>query len=129
MKTYKTEIRGGLLFVRAAFTGPEGTKVLKLLLDTGSTFTILPWEILESAGYDPGGIKQRQRIVTGSGYEFAPVVSVKEFHCLGKSIENYVVLAHDLPAGAFVDGLLGMNFLRKFCYKINPKEGSIELYD
>ncbi len=129
MRTYKTELIKDLLSVKAALKGPEGTRVLRLLVDTGAAFTILPWEVLESAGYDPGGTKKRQKIITGSGYEFAPEIKVREFHCLGKSIEDYAVLAHNLPPGAFVDGLLGMNFLRRFDFKINPKDGIVELYN
>jgi predicted aspartyl protease len=34
-------------------TGPGSTKVINLLVDTGSTYTILPVEVLESIGVSP----------------------------------------------------------------------------
>jgi len=60
------------LIARAAVTGPAGTKVINLLVDTGSTFTILPVEVLESIGLSPAESKEHERIATGSGYIIAP---------------------------------------------------------
>jgi predicted aspartyl protease len=69
-------MRTGSLFVaRAAVMGPTGTKVIKLLVDTGSTYTVLPVEVLESIGISPAESKTHERIATGSGYIIAPKVT------------------------------------------------------
>ena len=46
MKLYKVERYGALLVVRCCLEGVEGKAYPKLLVDTGSTFTIISYEIL-----------------------------------------------------------------------------------
>ena len=82
-------------------------------------------EILESIGCSPALPKRTQRIITGSGYEIVPVVLVNRFHCIGSLLENFEILAHTLPFGAYVDGLLGMDFLSKFEIEIKLYSGEI----
>ena len=111
MKIYKAEKRGCLLLVRAFVEGPSGKAYPKLLLDTGSAYTMISQEILESIGCSPAVPKRTQRIITGSGYEIVPVILVNIFHCMGNLLENFEILAHTLPLEAYVDGLLAMDFL------------------
>ena len=125
MKVYRVEKFGSLLVVRAYLEGIEGKTYPKLLVDTGSTYTIMSYEILESIGCSPAIPKRRQRIVTGSGYEIVPVVIVNKVCCLGKSVENKEILAHTLPFGTYVDGLLGMDFISAFKIEIRPYAGEI----
>lgn len=83
-----------------------------LLVDTGSSFTILPVEILQQLGYNLSQPSRRQSITTGQGSTPPlPVVTVSWFNCAGQLIENFEVVAFDIPAGLRVNGLLGMDFL------------------
>jgi len=50
MTRYALERVGSLLLTKAAASGPAGVKVIRLLIDTGSVYTILPGEVLESSG-------------------------------------------------------------------------------
>lgn len=125
MRIYKLEKHGSLLMVRICVVGPKNITYPKLLLDTGSAFTILSKEILYSIGCNPAYPKRTQRIITGSGYEIVPVVSVKKFNCFGKVLENFEILAHTLPFGVYVDGLLGMDFLGRFDIDIRTFKGEI----
>ncbi len=125
MKIYKLEKHGQLLMVRTRVVGLNNLTYPKLLLDTGSAYTILSKEILYSIGCDPAYSKRTQRIITGSGYEIVPVVSVKKFNCFGKDIDGFEILAHTLPFGVYVDGLLGMDFLGKFDITIRALKGEI----
>lgn len=111
--------------LKAFLEGPEGKAYPKLLLDTGSAYTIISQEILENIGCSPALAERRQRIITGSGYEIVPVVSLNRFHCIGKSLEDFKVLAHTLPFGTYVDGLLGMDFMNRF--EIEIKIGNSEI--
>lgn len=111
--------------VRAFAEGPVGKAYPRLLLDTGSAYTLISQEILESIGCSPAVPKRTQRIITGSGYEIVPVVLAKKFHCMGKFLENYEILAHTLPFGTYVDGLLGMDFLGRFEVEIKLYSGEI----
>lgn len=125
MKIYKLERHGHLLMLKAFIEGPEGKAYPRLLLDTGSTYTIISQEMLDNIGCSPTIAKKRQRIVTGSGYEIVPVVCLSRFHCLGKSVEDFEVLAHTLPFGTYVDGLLGMDFMNRFEVEIKIGPGEI----
>jgi len=125
MKIYKLEKHGNLFMIRAYVAGPAGNTFSRLLLDTGSAYTILAKEILYSIGYNLGAAERSQRIITGSGYEMAPVVSVSKFNCLGQDLKHFNILAHTLPAGVYVDGLLGMDFLSRFNIEIKISSGEI----
>jgi predicted aspartyl protease len=118
---------GSLFVARAAVTGPAGTKVIKLLVDTGSTYTVLPVEVLESIGVSPAESKLHERIATGSGYIIAPKVTVRSLTTLGKELRRIAVIAHTLPFGGPIDGLLGMDILCRLKAKITTVSGIIEV--
>jgi predicted aspartyl protease len=125
MRKYKAQKRGSLLLTRAFIEGPSGKAYPTLLIDTGSVYTLVAQEILESIGCSPAVPIRTQRIITGSGYEIVPVVSVDRFHCMGMQTEVVEIVAHTLPFGTFVDGLLGMDFLGKFDIEIKLHSGEI----
>lgn len=125
-ETYTLTRIGNLLVTRAAVSGPEGTKVINLLVDTGSTYTILPVEVLESVGLSPTQSKEHERIATGSGYIMAPKVTIQRLDTLGKQFRRVVTIAHTLPFGGTIDGLLGMDLLCRMKAKILAAKGTIE---
>jgi predicted aspartyl protease len=110
-RSYALTRIGNLLFTRAAVTGPTGTKAISLLVDTGSSYTILPVELLQSIGLSPSESPEHQRIITGNGYITAPKVKVLSLNTCGKAFSDAVVIAHTLPFGSVVDGLLAMDIL------------------
>ncbi|MBI3324575.1 MAG: retropepsin-like domain-containing protein, partial [Candidatus Omnitrophica bacterium] len=85
---------------------------LRMVLDTGASMTIIPWDAAEALGYDPARTKRRVRFMTGSGMEAAPVLTVKTMEASGVRINRVPVLCHDLPQRSLVDGLLGLSFLK-----------------
>ena len=113
MKRYRVDRIGNLLLTRAAVHGPGGTKVVRLLVDTGSSFTILPVEVLEAIGCDPAASREHARLITGNGIVIAPRVSVRWFNVFGQEIEGISVVAHTIPFSEFFDGLLGMDVLTR----------------
>jgi len=118
---------GSLLLTKAAVAGPSGVKVVRLLVDTGSVYTILPVEVLESVGCSPAVSTDHVRLITGSGYLIVPRVQTSWFQCLGQKVDQMAAIAHTLPFGSLVDGLLGMDFLRPLHARILIAEGVIEL--
>ena len=68
--------------------------------------------VLESVGRSPAASTERIRLITGSGYLIVPKVQVPWLQCLGQKIDYLGVVAHTLPIGSVVDGLLGMDVLR-----------------
>src|SRR5215475_10921820 len=68
MTRYPLQRVGRLLVTKAAVSGPAGVHVVRLLVDTGSVYTILPVKVLESIGCSPASSHEHVRILTGSGY-------------------------------------------------------------
>ena len=126
-RLYALTRTGNLLLARVAVTGPGGTRVIKLLVDTGSTYTTLPVEVLESIGLSPAESDEHERIATGSGYIIAPKVTVRSLSALGKEFRRIAVIAHTLPFGGPIDGLLGMDILCRLKAKIATAKWMIDV--
>ncbi|HBK98316.1 MAG TPA: peptidase A2A [Microcoleaceae bacterium UBA10368] len=116
-----------LLAVQATVGSREGGDFVRvrLLVDTGSSFTILPVQVLQNMGYDTRNPLRRQELVTGQGRIYAPVINLSWFNCVGKFIENFDVFAHDIPPNLRIDGLLGMDFLTRFQAVISVGDAEI----
>ncbi|MBU2496750.1 MAG: retroviral-like aspartic protease family protein [Nanoarchaeota archaeon] len=99
----------------------------KMALDTGATYTMIPWEIAEALGLKPELSKEKVDIITASGVEKAPLVILTSVSVLGKRVSNVKAVIHDLPPKSYVDGLLGLSFLKKFNINLNFKEGVLEI--
>jgi predicted aspartyl protease len=102
--------------------------LIPAVLDTGASLTIVATDIMAQLGYDPANpALDRQRIITGSGVEYAPRTIARSATAIGQKIINLDVLCHDLPPESGVDGLLGLNFLRHFKLTIRFRKGIIDL--
>ncbi len=111
---YRLQRQGDLLWLRAAVgRGEQNSVVVRLLLDTGSSFTALPTQVLERVGCNWREPNRTTTIVTAGGVITVPIVAVPWFNCLGIRRENFPVVALNLPVSAFSNGLLGMDFLRE----------------
>ena len=128
MKKYQLERYGKLLITRAAIGDKDGTRIVRLMVDTGSSYTILPLDPLEAIGSNPSIAKDKVRILTASGLIVAPTVRVGWINCLGHRTPHFRVTAYTLPFGIFVDGLLGMDLLMKIGAVIHTAEGMIEVF-
>lgn len=89
-------------------------KLLKMVLDTGATYTVIPAKAAVAMGCDPARSRRRIQMVTASGVEYVPLVVVPKVHCLGVEVTKLEVVCHDLPPASTVEGLLGLNFLIHF---------------
>jgi clan AA aspartic protease (TIGR02281 family) len=100
----------------------QGTtrKLVSLALDTGAT--------AESLGYRPERSRERIEIVTASGVERAPLITLESVRVAGLEARRVKALVHDLPPRSFVDGLLGLSFLRNFRFCLDFQRGLLELY-
>ena len=127
MKRYQLEVRGGLFFTQAAFKQQESVRVVSLLIDSGATFTIVSWATLVSLNLDPAGSTVRKPITTANGLVLMPEVLIERVDALGQRVAQFSVLAHTIPLGSNVGGVLGMNFLREFEINLNFKQAYIEI--
>ena len=130
MTTIRFDRTANVILISAEIIGRVDAKpkiLARMVLDTGSSHTIVPWSFVLSIGLDPTASRERVRIITGSGVEYAPRVVVHKLTTLGESLENVDVLCHDLPQESRVDGILGLNFLSKFDLLVNYSEGNLTL--
>lgn len=104
----------GPVLVYVEITGRAASRVITMALDTGAIMTIIPTETAQIIGYDPTKSTKRLELVTASGIELAPQLTVRAVSCLGQTVKPLEVVCHDLPAQSPVRGLLGLNFLRHF---------------
>jgi len=116
-----------LLGVQATVGSREGGDFVRvrLLVDTGSSCTILPVQVLQNLGYDTRNPLRRQELVTGQGRIYVPVINVSWFNCVGQLIESFEIVAHDIPPNLRIDGLIGMDFLTFFQAVISVSDAEI----
>ena len=116
-----------LLAVQATIgnNGEANEYRVRLLVDTGASYTILPIKTLEDLGYDIRNPLRRQEIFTGQGRIYVPVINVCWFNCVGQFIENFDVFAHDILPNLRIDGVLGMDFLTRFGAVISVGDAEI----
>lgn len=117
----------GLILVEAEVSGPSGKVGATLVLDTGATTTMLNVKVLRSVGHDPDLSTDFVRMATGSTLETVPRLVVNRLGALGRHAIGLRVLAHDLPAEAAFDGLLGLDFFRGLSLTVDFRAGRIDL--
>jgi len=88
--------------------------VVRLLVDTGASYTFIPLNTLNTLGYDTKKPLRRQAISTGNGQIPVPIVRVAWLNCLGQLLQDFDVFALTTSLSSLgVDGLLGMDFLTR----------------
>jgi predicted aspartyl protease len=128
-RIYQCSRYANLLVVKAAASSNSNTiRQFRLLVDTGSSYTVLRVNILEALGCDIQNPLRRIRTPAGGGIVEAPVVAVPWFNCLGERVESFPIVAYTLPATTFADGLLGMDFLALIQAVIYAREGEIRIH-
>ena len=103
-----------LLICLAMLKTQNSQKVAQMVVDTGASFTVIPYEVTSVLGLHPEKSSQREEIITASGVIDAPVLEIPLFSALGVEVRNFKVLCHDLPRQSRVEGLLGVDFLSHF---------------
>lgn len=117
-----------IIEVDITLEGEGGTKRrIKVALDTGATYTMIPWEIAEALGYKPEIPKEKVTLITASGVESAPIIVIKKIKFLDEYLSDVPVVCHDLPPKSYVVGLLGGSFLKHFKVTIDYLKGTLEI--
>lgn len=99
----------------------------KMALDTGATHVMIPWRLARALGLKPELSEERIETITASGTEIAPIITLESVEVLGKEAKNVRAIVHDLPQKSYVDGLLGLSFLKNFNIHLNFREGVLEI--
>ncbi len=116
-----------VIVIEPELEGKVITERIKMALDTGATYTMIPWKVARALGLNPEISERRVNITTASGIESVPLVSLKSITLFDKKVENIDVVIHDLPPMSYVDGLLGLSFLKKFEVYLNFRKGILEI--
>ena len=124
---YKIDPDAPIIVLSITLEGEDAEKKIDMALDTGATYTMIPWEIAEILGYNPGASKERIPLITASGVERAPLITLKSISVLGKGADNVQTVVHNLPEKSYVDGLLGLSFLKRFRLSLDFRAGILEL--
>lgn len=114
-----------LIIVPARLFGPAGDTIVRLVLDTGASSTLVNTEVIVLLGYDPATAPDRVEVTTGSGIEFCARLSVERIEAVGRTLERFPILCHTLPPSAQIDGLLGLDFFRGCYLGIDLRTGEI----
>ncbi len=117
----------GLIVIPTRLYGIQKDTIVRLVLDSGASGSMINWDIAVLLGYDPVSSKERIQVTTGSGVEFASRIFIRKINALGRTMENFPMLCHTLPPSAMVDGILGFDFFRGERLIINFKKGIVTL--
>jgi predicted aspartyl protease len=119
---------GNLLCLKASVRGPSGDpRVVRLLVDTGSSYTVLPVQVLRDIGYSPDDRGQTGSIMAAGGILRSPVIAVLEFNCLGQAAIDFPVVAMNVPFNPVFNGILGMDFMTRYRSVIDLQKAEITL--
>jgi clan AA aspartic protease (TIGR02281 family) len=118
-----------VILLNVLLVGPRAEVEVDMALDTGATYTMIPWDLAERLGYDPAGSRERANLVTASGTERVPLITLGAVEALGVRVTDVKVACHDLPPTSRVQGLLGLSFLREANLFVRFKDGELELQD
>jgi predicted aspartyl protease len=118
----------GLVLFPATLSGPSGTHVARLALDTAATETTLSKRVLGLIGcYSANATYPTVRVIMGNGVVAVPQVTVNTLNALGQQHSDFTVQAHTLPPGLPMDGLLGLDFIRRYRLVVDFKTGYLVL--
>ena len=104
----------------------DDIRSINLLIDTGAAMTILDQRVLQALGYNLNG--QRQEFFsTANGVIEAPVVSIRRLALGEASMGPLSIGALTLSLPENIEGLLGMNFLRHYDFRIDQDRRELHL--
>ncbi len=105
----------------------DGRVWVEFIVDTGASVTSIPRLAAEQLGINVKRIRRRTSISTASGQIEVPYISVQTLDVGGLVVKQPHILIHDLPESIAGYGLLGLNFLDKFVYKIDHQSGRMTI--
>ena len=111
---FPLDVRQGIITLHARLYGPQACRLIRVALDTGASYTVISPRIISELGYGSKKYKRRVVMTTASGTIAAPLVALNAIQCLGQKISAFRIACHDLPSELMIEGLLGLDFLRRF---------------
>ena len=103
-----------ILRCNAILKTKQGHKFLRMAVDTGADFTLVPAHAALELGLELFPADEKEGIITANGVIYAPTAEISLFGALGIELPDFKVLCYDLHSQSRVDGILGLDFLSHF---------------
>lgn len=116
-----------LIRVEGEIAGPLGKAPLRLVLDTGSSETVVIPDIIDDLGYRLRDAERLTGVYSAVSMEQGYVRRVSRLSVLGFTFRDVRIHVFDLADRYHIDGLLGLSILRQFNYEIRSAEGRISV--
>lgn len=88
MAKFRFNTKAPIIIITVLLEGKDkGKQKIRMALDTGATYTMIPWKIAENLGLEPELSKERIEIITASGVEKVPLVTVKSVTVLAFQLD------------------------------------------
>lgn len=93
---------------------------VRLMLDTGATYTTISEELAEKLGYDLEEAQQ-VRITTANGQVMLPKIRLKSISLGGYTAKNVDATVMPMPSNVPFSGLLGLSFVKNHRITIDTR--------
>jgi clan AA aspartic protease (TIGR02281 family) len=94
------------------------------LLDTGASYCVIAPAFARELGVPPTG--SFATVHTANGAVRAPVVRLRSLDLSGTKAHDVQAIVHD-AVGPQLDGVIGLNFLNRYRYSVDPERRELEL--
>ena len=111
MIEFRFDLNAPHIVVPVRITGAQRVRWVNLILDTGSTSTVIDELVAFRLGYNLESAPTVS-VTTVSGTSQASIIVARQIFALGMTVDEFPVLVMPLPTQLRSDGLLGLDFLR-----------------
>jgi clan AA aspartic protease (TIGR02281 family) len=118
------EKHGSVVIVKATLNGKAP---VKLILDTGASFTMISSATAKHLDIDTNQNPRSMPFQTANGMIQAPLINLDSIAVAGLELKNLTAAVHDALPDPEVAGLLGLNFLTHFRLDIDSEKGFVHL--
>lgn len=106
----------------------DGRSELPFIIDTGASYTTIPYSWAESMGYNPSSVRHpRINVSTASNNVVVPKIQIASLSLGGYVVRNLEVLILPSGQGPQETGLIGLNFLQHFKSSLDSARGEFRL--
>ena len=116
-----------LIIVPSRIWGRSGSRMVSLVVDTGSVSTVIAPQVVKDIGYDSRDRIALTTVRSAVGKEHGYTLKVARLAALGFVFSDFEVNVFDLATGYDIDGLIGLSFLRNFDYEVRSIVGRISM--
>lgn len=106
----KVPLQIPIVIERLRVVGPQASREVDMIFDTGARYTSFSWDTLKDIGYDPAGSPDRIPMITANGSIEVPLLKVDRIILRNIVLSDVPVICHNIPELVNVDGLLGLSF-------------------